>query len=194
MLQDLEILTGLRNYLVSLESLKCWLGGAPGGHLVQFPTCSWTPARTRSGKRWLCLSKSWKHLCGRSHSLSEQPARSLVKKFLQMSSWSLPSHSLWPVPLMHHLVLLRRIWLHNFCSYPSNSCRLFFKLVLKVFIASLHKPSSLTLSLKATLCRSLTTLGRDQLLVSLQFIRIPLAVGSLKQCYPQTCWGCLWRY
>lgn len=46
------------NYLVPLESLKCWLGGAPAGHLVQSPPHSWTPARTRSGKRSLGLSKS----------------------------------------------------------------------------------------------------------------------------------------
>lgn len=97
-LWELEILTALHNYLVPLESLKCWLGGAPGGRLVQSPPHSWTPARTRSGKRSLCLSKSWKHLCGGSYSLCEQPTHFLMK-FLQMSSLSLPSHSLWPVPL-----------------------------------------------------------------------------------------------
>lgn len=83
LLWELETLTALCNYLVTLKSLKCWLGGAPGGQLVQSPTHSCTPTRTRSGKWWLWVSKSWKYPCHRSHSLSEQPAHFLVSPNVQ---------------------------------------------------------------------------------------------------------------
>lgn len=80
------------------------------------------------------------------------------------------------------MLLLSRIWLHKFCSSPSGSCRCF--------------PNWPSVSSKPG-CTSPAPPpspfpGRDHLLLSLQFIHVPLEVGSLKECSPRTCWGCSW--
>jgi len=118
----MAVVTVLHNYLVTLEWLECWLGGTPAGHLVQLPTQSCTLTRRRSCKQWLSLAKPWKCPYGRFH--SPWATNSLFREvYWSPASASQAMDGGW-CPSVHHLALLRRIWLPNYYSYPSGSCRL----------------------------------------------------------------------
>lgn len=98
--------------------------------------------RRRSCKQWLSLAKPWKCPYGRFH--SPWATNSLFREvYWSPASASQALDGGW-CPSVHYLPLLRRIWLPNYYSYPSGSCRLLLN-HLSVIIPSLYKLSSFIL-------------------------------------------------